>query len=532
MSQENINFELQNLIKELASFESTSTKASGSYTRTIVHHPSLLLPAKPTDVQNCPSFDPRVNYEALCKQMESNMQKKIDSLKTTCLEINWLQESIDYHDENSQSDPSQSKICNPTGVVKKKRRPPSELTREHKCPFLDCKKDYSSTNALKLHIKRNHCINEPLKSIVVENDKCVPTISPFKRGIDLNVVFKRNHVKKMAGKNTTEEEETCGKVCKNQIGGTCKCGYLPPSQNKSSNTVASGTPTDLTMLEKLEHQVHAEMKNALQCVCETKSMSIKRNDKVSLPKKKLVDGTDECNYLGKRGSDDLTSKFSTVNSSGESHQDFDSYDKSKMNSFSLIKSTNNKFHLSYNPKMINKSKSQMNVDINAGSTCNKNTEEVIINYNFFKSGDEKNGTANLLNSTKKNHSPDCEFEQKMLQEDSVKESSVQGYDYYGTDEKFHWCDTSTIKYEMDEETSSQIESHNSDSLFDFIMLDSKAQDAKLLDYVDYDLNETPDDEPEYEGFFNAKKIQVTEKGPKCTKKSDLNTFCMLGSIYD
>ena len=93
----------------------------------------------------------------------------------------------------------------------------------------------------------------------------------------------------------------------------------------------------------------------------------------------------------------------------------------------------------------------MNIDMNAGFTCNKNTEEVIINYNFLKSGDERSETTNLLSSNKKNPSPDCEFEHKMLQEDSVKDCSVQGYDYYGTEDKFHWCEHSTIKYDMDEE---------------------------------------------------------------------------------
>lgn len=45
----------------------------------------------------------------------------------------------------------------------RKRRQDFELTKNLNCPFEDCERCYCSRTALKLHIKRRHDINDPVK---------------------------------------------------------------------------------------------------------------------------------------------------------------------------------------------------------------------------------------------------------------------------------------------------------------------------------------------------------------------------------
>lgn len=171
----------------------------------------LFVPTHKQMKFSSPSFKKNEDYSKLCNKLQGTIEASLEAIKNHSLENNWLQESVDYHDDVK----AEGSLCSPVNGIdssigfankSRRRRLPCELDRDHKCPFLDCMKEYSSKNALKLHIKRNHNVSEPLKSLDMDAFECIPKISPYKRGIDLSLVFKGPHIQKMESRVTMDKD--------------------------------------------------------------------------------------------------------------------------------------------------------------------------------------------------------------------------------------------------------------------------------------------------------------------------------------
>lgn len=95
------------------------------------------------------------------------------------------------------------------------RRAPSDIDKPVICPYAGCTKAYSTKTSLRLHVKRNHNEGDPLKETV--NSECGGTImnSPrFKRGINLENVFKKDYLPKIQSKLGIEYyNKSCSNYC-------------------------------------------------------------------------------------------------------------------------------------------------------------------------------------------------------------------------------------------------------------------------------------------------------------------------------
>jgi hypothetical protein len=156
----------------------------------IPHHQQMITPV----------YRQNQNYSAYCSQLEDTLAKYLDSLKDISLEINWLQDSIDLQD--SKLEDTKISVEFQLSNDRRRRRAPTELARDHACPFLNCSKIYASRNALKLHIKRNHHFEDPLKINFTKAKESLPKMSNFKRGVNLKSVFKSPHAEKLQHRGT------------------------------------------------------------------------------------------------------------------------------------------------------------------------------------------------------------------------------------------------------------------------------------------------------------------------------------------
>jgi hypothetical protein len=161
----------------------------------------LSCPSIPQHQQmTTPVYRQYQNYSTLCFQLEDTLAKYLDSLKDVSLEINWLQDYIDLQDTKLED--TKTSVEFQLSNDRRRRRAPTELARDHTCPFLNCSKIYASRNALKLHIKRNHNLEDSLKTNFVKAKECLPKISNFKRGVNLKSVFKSPHAEKLQNRGT------------------------------------------------------------------------------------------------------------------------------------------------------------------------------------------------------------------------------------------------------------------------------------------------------------------------------------------
>jgi hypothetical protein len=161
----------------------------------------LSCPSIPQHQQmTTPVYRQNQNYSTLCSQLEDTLAKYLDSLKDASLEINWLQDYIDLHDTKLED--TKTSVEFQLSNDRRRRRAPTELARDHACPFLNCSKIYASRNALKLHIKRNHNLEEPLKTNFVKAKECLAKVSNFKRGVNLKSIFKSPHAEKLQNRGT------------------------------------------------------------------------------------------------------------------------------------------------------------------------------------------------------------------------------------------------------------------------------------------------------------------------------------------
>jgi len=80
---------------------------------------------------------------------------------------------------------------------RRKRRSDEELVKDEICPFVGCDKTYSSKSSLKLHMKRNHKDTDMIKE---DYHKTFPVMNQFKKGVDLNRIFKKADIPEIARK--------------------------------------------------------------------------------------------------------------------------------------------------------------------------------------------------------------------------------------------------------------------------------------------------------------------------------------------
>merc|ERR1712048_1420702 len=94
-------------------------------------------------------------------------------------------------------------------VVKRPRTKRVELEHHLTCPYLGCEKYYGTRTALKLHMKRNHKLNDPVK----KNLQCGLTTlltSTQTKGVDFMKVLKKSPSKDTAD---SDSNEFVGKDC-------------------------------------------------------------------------------------------------------------------------------------------------------------------------------------------------------------------------------------------------------------------------------------------------------------------------------
>lgn len=145
MSLESNLLDLTQALDELITFEnSTRSKIAIKYVFNVSSEFQKLIAPRKHLKLSYPQYNNSEDYSNLCENLNKTIQASLAKLKNYSFENNWLQESIDYYDEVRTIE----KASNPHDSIKiRRRRPPNELERDHKCPFLECNKEYSSKNA-------------------------------------------------------------------------------------------------------------------------------------------------------------------------------------------------------------------------------------------------------------------------------------------------------------------------------------------------------------------------------------------------
>lgn len=93
-------------------------------------------------------------------------------------------------------------------VVKRARTKRVELEHHLTCPYLGCERFYGTRTALKLHMKRMHKINDPVKKNLQQGLTCLLTSTQTK-GVDFMKVLKKSPSKETADSETNEISDNC-----------------------------------------------------------------------------------------------------------------------------------------------------------------------------------------------------------------------------------------------------------------------------------------------------------------------------------
>lgn len=143
-----------------------------------------------------PEYSEGVDYEQKVSFMEEFTTKNIDLLKRHCLDVNLLSDQY----KNSTNDDIKS-ISDACTDFKRSKCSNTEngSFRPNKCPYHGCNKAYTASTSLKLHIKKNHKAGDRLKEDVCGNSNA-GLLRAYKRGIDLEKVFKKDCLSKIRNK--------------------------------------------------------------------------------------------------------------------------------------------------------------------------------------------------------------------------------------------------------------------------------------------------------------------------------------------
>ena len=145
--------------------------------------------------KSAPLYQSSVDYTTENTNLWLELQRNLKTLKEVCTDKNWLESATQILTTRSQG--STNVVSDQCLSYRKKRRSDEELTKEETCPFVGCDKAYTSKASLKLHMKRNHSETDMIKESF---NKPFPVMCQFKKGVDLNRVFKRAYIPKIARK--------------------------------------------------------------------------------------------------------------------------------------------------------------------------------------------------------------------------------------------------------------------------------------------------------------------------------------------
>jgi len=144
-----------------------------------------------------PDYNSSIDYVSQSKELWTELNNNLKCLKEECTQKNWLESMSQIVPEPLQGQEDDS-ISKPS-CFRRRRRSDEELKKDEICPFVGCDKTYSSKSSLKLHMKRNHTDTDLIKE---DYNKPFPVMNQFKKGVDLNRVFKKAYIPEIARKTS------------------------------------------------------------------------------------------------------------------------------------------------------------------------------------------------------------------------------------------------------------------------------------------------------------------------------------------
>lgn len=155
----------------------------------------LLVNVEDKHKYEAPEYDTEVNYSKSALNLSKYIQDNLNLLKSHCLDLTMINDYIKQYqdDKTSQIDTESKEMDVLSNAQSKKRRTVSTASKNFMCPFKGCDKQYLTSTSLKLHCKRVHCDDEPLK----EDYSMKSPIKKHKRGVDLTKVFKPEDLKRL-----------------------------------------------------------------------------------------------------------------------------------------------------------------------------------------------------------------------------------------------------------------------------------------------------------------------------------------------
>jgi len=145
---------------------------------------------------SAPDYNSSIDYISQSNELWTELNYNLECLKEECVEKNWLQSMSQIIPEQSQGQEEDVKDKSSVSY-RRRRRSDEELKKDEICPFVGCDKTYSSKSSLKLHMKRNHTDSDIIKE---DFNKPFPVMNQFKKGVDLNRVFKKEYIPEIARK--------------------------------------------------------------------------------------------------------------------------------------------------------------------------------------------------------------------------------------------------------------------------------------------------------------------------------------------
>jgi hypothetical protein len=223
-----------------------------------------------------PIFSGETAYRKKIEELTLTIHENLSMLKSSCFEVNWLDDYTEMLSENSNSNSGES-LCEfdqKKPAQKRRRRACPDMDRSNVCPYKNCVKAYTSKTSLRFHIKRHHLAEEELKPVVAE-----PSKGPikFRRGVNLRNVFKKEHLSKLES----------------------KLGYAHCSTEDYSNSITSGeiyenSLQSETLLEEQTNQSVSEGQSQVSpptghnCITLDTKMANRQGPVNTFPSNKLV----------------------------------------------------------------------------------------------------------------------------------------------------------------------------------------------------------------------------------------------------
>ena len=187
-------------------------------TQNINIFPLLTSQSTENPPQTTQKFNPNLNYQKQCSNLELTIQQNLNFLKDISLVSN-LYETLNPFEKKSIPEIFFPNLINKNPDfelpnIKRSRRKNNDILKQLECPFLNCVKNYGSRTALKLHIKRNHKINDQTKNNLKKSLTSIVT-STSTKGVDFDRVISKKFKKNQVGNGFGIE------ILENPVFGNC-----------------------------------------------------------------------------------------------------------------------------------------------------------------------------------------------------------------------------------------------------------------------------------------------------------------------